>query len=379
MSASIGLYLHFPFCKQKCSYCDFNSYSGLEALIPEYIEALSEEIKRYLPCEQPVHSVYFGGGTPTLVPALVLCRVLKFIKGNFRILPQAEISIEANPGTIDLKDLAQLVEGGFNRLSIGGQAVQDRLLQGIGRIHCRGEIFQALKFAREAGFSNVNLDLMFGLPGQSVADWRETLEEVVAWGPQHVSAYGLQVEEGTLLTCWIDEGRSQLPPEEETVAMMALVMDYLPKQGYGHYEISNYAQDGYLCRHNLGYWAGEPYLGFGAGATSTRADERWTNLASPVEYIEGLKNRQSIVGFRERIDRQTQLMEALMLGLRLRSGLDLTRVRAAFDLDLQRLCHEEILWLTGQNLLEVRENHLSLTTRGIFLANQVIGTLVKNI
>lgn len=379
MESALGLYLHIPFCKKKCSYCDFNSYSGLEELIPAYLEALCSEMRRYLPCKQVVHSVYFGGGTPSLVPATELGRVLEFIKSHFNLLSGAEITTEINPGTVGQKDLDQLLKSGFNRISIGGQAVQDHLLEKIGRIHRSKDIFQVMKFAQQAGFSNISLDLMFGLPGQSIEEWRQTLERVIPWEPQHLSTYGLQVEEGTLLAQQIAGGQQELPSEDETVAMMALVMDYLPSQKYVHYEISNYARPGYECRHNLSYWKGESYLGFGAGATSTRDGKRWTNLAAPIDYIEGIKANRSVVGFCEQIDGRTALLETLMLGLRLRSGLNIGQIGKAFNVDLEGHFKEELIWLTRENLLKLDGAQLYLTEKGLFLANQVIGTLINKL
>ena len=231
MEKQLSIYLHFPFCKRKCYYCDFNSASGQEGLIPDYIEALILEMQSYLPQRRHLSSIYFGGGTPSYLPVEELIKVMNYIKAHFLISTQTEITLELNPGTIGVEDLILLKEAGFNRLSIGLQAAQDRLLESIGRIHTWNEFNDVFELAREIGFTNLGVDLIFGLPDQSLADWEETLQKVVALNPEHISAYGLQLESGTKLAELVSDGILKLPTEDEVVAMMRLSDELFAESG----------------------------------------------------------------------------------------------------------------------------------------------------
>lgn len=375
----MSLYLHFPFCKQKCDYCDFNSYSNLESLIFPYAEAIKAEIKTYLPQSNSIHSVFFGGGTPSYIPARILADLLLFIKENFRLAPDAEITLETNPGTISGSELAYLKTVGFNRLSIGLQAAQNHLLNGIGRIHSREQFLSVYKAARDAGFSNIGIDIMFGLPGQLLQDWDETLGQVTALEPEHISAYGLQLEAGTKLAADIAKGLTQLPSEELVVEMMHRVMDYLPKKGYRHYEISNYARPGFESLHNLRYWRGGDYLGFGAGAYSTVNNQRWSNIKEPWTYVRRLAEGAPVIAGREELDAQTRAIEALMLGLRLRDGVDLRKYQNEYGINLFETAGSELKSLSAQKLITVNDSRLALTDAGIILSNVVIGKLMNGI
>ncbi|HBF39110.1 MAG TPA: coproporphyrinogen III oxidase, partial [Firmicutes bacterium] len=236
--------MHFPFCKRKCYYCDFNSYSGIDQLMPEYGQSLIAELKRFLPERRMIRSVYFGGGTPSYFPAQLLIKILQFIKENFFIGEAAEVTIEVNPGTTGFEGLSLFHEAGFNRLSLGLQASQDELLAAIGRIHNWRDFLTIYQQAGKVGFTNIGLDLICGLPGQSVKAWQESLQKVVSLNPEHISAYALQLENGTPLDGMVADGLLTLPTEDEVVHMMRITMDFLRENGYEHYEISNFARPG---------------------------------------------------------------------------------------------------------------------------------------
>lgn len=376
MKPELSLYLHFPFCKRKCLYCDFNSYSGIENLIPEYIESLILEIGKFLPEHRVIRSVYFGGGTPSYFPVQSLVSLLRYLKEHFLINHSTEITIEANPGTITAQDLIVLYEAGFNRLSLGVQAAQDELLTMIGRIHTWQDFLSVYQQAREVGFDNIGVDLICGLPGQTLEDWQDSLQRVVFLEPEHISAYALQLEPNTPLAKLVGDGTLTLPVEEEVVSMMQTSMGFLQKKGYEHYEISNYARQGYRSIHNVGYWTGRDYLGFGAGAASTFHQCRWTNVCSPQEYIQRLKDRRTVALESETIDPSTAITEAIMLGLRMRSGIDLARFKEQFQFDLSARAGERIEVLKGHGLLTCLNEHLALTDQGVLVSNYVISSIL---
>ena len=371
----LSLYLHFPFCKKKCVYCDFNSFSGLEELIPPYFRALKIELQKYLPESRPINSIFFGGGTPSYLPAPLLAELLSFIEEHFQVRPDAEVSLEVNPGTIGSSELALLKSAGFNRLSIGLQAWQDNLLKNIGRIHSLNDFIKIYQAGRSAGFSNQGIDIIYGLPGQKVQEWAETLKEVVSLQPEHISAYGLQLEAGARLAKDVELGLIQLPSEDEVVEMMNLTMEYLPNNGYRHYEISNYAKPEFESVHNMRYWRGNDYLGFGAGAYSTVNGERWYNIKEPGDYIDALSKGDFPIKSREKLEPKTRAAEALMLGLRLRNGLNLNEFKAEYGIDLQKTAEPYLTSLLEQKLLSVNDSCLALTNAGIRLSNSVISSL----
>ncbi|HPT87769.1 MAG TPA: radical SAM family heme chaperone HemW [Bacillota bacterium] len=374
----IGIYLHFPFCKQKCSYCDFNSYSGLEGLMGPYTDALIRQIEA-ADKGIAVRSLFFGGGTPSLLPPERLVDVLETVRRQFMLLPETEITLEANPATVTSEALEQLYRAGFNRLSIGLQASQDRLLQEIGRIHRWSDFLETFHMARKIGFTNISVDLIFGLPGQTVTDWKETLAAVTVLEPEHLSAYGLQLEEGTPLWERVERGMVKLPAEEEISAMMEWTMKFLPDAGYQHYEISNYAKSGHVSRHNLGYWLGEDYLGFGAGATSTYKGRRWTHLEDPEEYIQRIAAGQSTIAEEEILDPATRTEERLLLGLRLRSGIDLGEWKEQYSFDLRPLLEGPLEYLVDEGWVEITDDRLRLTDEGVLISNTVIAKLLSEI
>ncbi len=377
MSKELSLYFHFPFCKRKCFYCDFTSFSGFDQIMPAYIEALLSEVQFYLP--QPskiIKSVYFGGGTPSYFPVESLAEILKYVTTRFLVPKKAEITIEVNPGTIDIEGLINLYEAGFNRLSIGLQAIQNDLLKKIGRIHSAQEFFDIFELARETGFRNIGVDLIFGLPGQTFRQWQDTLQTVVELDPEHISAYCLQLEPGTVLHQKVTRKEMHLPSEETVAEMMEFTMSYLLDSGYEQYEISNYAKPGCYSVHNLGYWMGHDYLGFGAGATSTRLGQRWVNVKDPQIYIEKLINGKSVVAERENIDKHTAAIEAIMLGLRLHSGINLNHMRDKYGIDLLANLSHNLNKLSEANLVEIDKDNFRLTNKGILTSNLVIANVI---
>lgn len=351
----------------------------MEDLIVPYVKALKTEIESYLPEGRRVRSIFFGGGTPSYLPVELLADLLCFLKDNFLLSPKAEISIETNPGTVKGPELAELKSAGFNRLSIGLQASQDRLLERIGRIHSWNDFLNIFESGRNAGFNNLGVDLIFGLPGQTLHDWEETLERVVSLKPEHLSAYGLQLETGAKLAMEVEQGYIQLPSEDEVVEMMNLSMSYLPDQGYQHYEISNYAAPGFQCLHNLSYWRGDNYLGFGAGAYSTDNNERLFNIKEPWDYIKAVNNGASPIRERESLDLKTRAIEALMLGLRLGSGLNLQEYEAKYGIDLIKTNGQYLKNLMNQELVVLNGSSLALTKAGFILSNSVISSLLARI
>jgi len=374
---SLALYLHFPFCKQKCYYCDFNSYSGMEQYVPAYFSALQAEIDRYLPQSRPITSVYFGGGTPSLLPVEMLSQTLQYLKEHFFISPQTEITIEVNPGTVSIEKLIELKEAGFNRLSIGLQVSQDYLLEMIGRIHNWNDFELCYQFAREVGFNNIGVDLIFGLPRQTMADWQQTLEQVIGLQPEHVSAYGLQLEPGTLLHSMVEKEMLVLPEEDSVAEMMEYTMKFLPAGGYNQYEISNYAIPGRESVHNMNYWLCRDYLGLGAGAYSTVYGERWFNFKEPLQYIERTQNGLSVVAERELINKRTAAVEAIMLGLRMRRGINLQQFLETHEIDIMRKARIELANLYEEKLIEKQDEFLFLTDKGIMISNYVISRLLR--
>ena len=323
----IGVYVHIPYCIRKCRYCDFCSIP-IDETAGRYRSAVLKEIAlsadKY-PGER-VKSVFFGGGTPTILPAEDLCAILDAIRTAFPVEPDAEISIECNPKTIGFDDLKRLRGAGFNRLSIGLQATQNELLKRIGRVHTYEEFLATYQAARDAGFTNINVDLMHGLPGQTQADYLDAIRAVASLEPTHISAYSLILEEGTPLYDDVTHGHETLPDEDAVADMEDAGMDLLEALGYHRYEVSNFAKSGYECRHNLVYWHNEPYLGLGAAAHSSMIEDgfrvRFSNESSIPAYFKKLEKDRLPRAERILINTFEQMFESVMLGLRLTKGVD---------------------------------------------------------
>jgi len=377
---ALSVYVHIPFCIQKCGYCDFNAYLYRDHIAHTYLAALEREITHTastrLWTEYRVPSVYFGGGTPSTLAPAELTRLLGMIGDSFPLQADAEITLEADPGTIDLAGLETLRAGGFNRISIGVQAFDDDLLDTLDRLHSAADARSALVWARRAGFLDLNLDLMFGLPGQSMAAWETSLQEAIAFAPTHVSVYGLTIEERTPFYRRQQLGKLVLPDDEAQAVMFERADQLLIAAGYVHYEISNYAMPGWRSRHNLHYWRHGEYLGFGAGAHAYLEGYRMENERLPGRYIQAIAERGSAVHMSECIDRERRLHEGLMVGLRLREGIDLAAFLHDYGVSLEIAYAAPIAELMQAGYLQVTAGHLRLSDHGRLVADAVLSRLV---
>ncbi|MGQ9523999.1 MAG: radical SAM family heme chaperone HemW [Armatimonadota bacterium] len=375
MDPSPGLYVHIPFCIAKCAYCDFVSFPKNGQDTRAYVRALVKEMQlvraQVQVRSEPFGSVYFGGGTPTVLSADVLVEVLRVLRETYPVAGDAEVAVEANPGTVDLPSLQRLREGGFNRLSLGVQALDNRLLKLLGRVHTAEQAVESVLWARRAGFGNVSIDLIYGLPSQSLDDWRATLEETAALAPEHISVYALSVEPGTRFWHLREEGLLCLPDEDEEAEMGLLAERMLAEGGYERYEISNYARRGYRCRHNQACWRNGAYLGFGAGAASYWDGERRRNVSDPGAYVRTVMGGEVPVEESERLPPEKAVGEAVMLGLRMLEGVDVADLERRFGVSVLDRFASEVFRLTGLGLLDVDGNRMRLTARGLMLANEV--------
>ncbi|NLW56863.1 MAG: radical SAM family heme chaperone HemW [Firmicutes bacterium] len=378
----LALYIHIPFCQRKCLYCDFTSFPGQREQFAAYLRALTQEIEQRLPSGLTITSLYIGGGTPTILPTEALTNLLATVKSKAWVLPEAEVTVEANPSSVTETELALLREAGVNRLSLGAQSGQDRFLQTLGRGHTTRQVETTLAAARNAGFTNINLDLIFGLPGESVDDWRETLQWATALRPEHLSCYGLQVEAGTPLAQRLEAGELNLPGEEETSAMFLLNTEFLPEAGYQQYEISNFARrptaegGDYRSRHNLTYWRYADYLGLGLAAYSGMAGRRWVNYADLEQYIDALRCGRLPVAEEEAIPPSTGMAEMIMLGLRLTTGPDPVVFQNRWGVSLEETIGERAVSLVAGGFLVKEAGTYRLTPRGMLVSNLVITELV---
>lgn len=376
-STALAVYVHIPYCARKCAYCDFNSYDRFgEDQVERYLRALEREMElasgRPDVAGRPVTSVFVGGGTPTILSGEQLAGLLHRLGQLFPLAAGAEVTSEANPGTVDRAKLETMREAGFNRLSLGAQALQDRLLERLGRIHRASEVEESVTVARQVGFTNINLDLMYGLPEQTPADWEETLRWALGLHPEHVSAYSLIVEAGTPFGALHERGLLPLPDEDLEAAMDETALAWLAGAGYEAYEVSNYARDGFRCRHNQVYWYNEEYLGLGAGAFGYLAGERYWNLRRPQDYASALLTEDRLPGEgSERPDRATSMGETMMLGLRLTEGVELERFRRRYGQDVTEVYADPVARLVGLGLLERTPERLRLTPRGRQVGNRV--------
>ena len=376
MVKPLALYLHIPFCRQKCGYCDFLSFAGREDLFQSYFSALVEEIRLLAGERPPVATVYIGGGTPTLFSGGQLASLVKEVRAATRLEPGAEITVEANPGTVTLEKLRSLRAAGVNRLSIGAQAGQEKFLRLLGRSHTVGQTCEAVAAARTAGFTNLNLDLIYGLPGQAVADWQESLERAVALEPEHLSCYCLQLAPEVPLAKDIAAGRHRLPGEEEAVAMYYETLRILARAGYEQYEIANFARKGYECRHNLCYWQYRDYLGLGLGSHSFLAGERLVNVEDFSSYFRKVATGKRPVAVRERIDATRGMVEMVMLGLRLKQGLAAGDFFDRWQRDLSSFFSSRFEVLMVEGFVCWEGGNCRLTEKGILASNRVLAELL---
>lgn len=374
--APTAAYAHVPFCVSKCHYCEFNSYPGQESIFDDYVDALIHEIDRTAGSvpeakPAPLESVYIGGGTPTVLPASRLGDIVSAMERGFGISPGAEVTLEANPGTVNRFKFAQLRGLNFNRLSLGVQSLDDEFLLRIGRAHTSAQAVQAYEDARRAGFDNISIDLIFALPGQTLTNWDNTLERAAALNPEHISLYELSIEEGTRFAELCAQGALDMPDEDIQLDMYELAISKLKAAGYEHYEVSNFARPGFRCRHNQVYWRNEPYYGFGAGATSYVGSERARRLANPSDYIAAIRSDSAAIQFSEHLEGRARLAETIIQGLRMLDGLDLSELAAESPLDPAVEFAGQIAGLRDQGLLELHGGRLKVTHRGLLLLNDV--------
>ena len=392
----MGLYIHVPFCSTKCPYCDFNTYQGIENLIPGYVEAVTTELSLWGPVlgRPRVNTIFLGGGTPSYLGDDDLARILQAVSGSFQLFEDAEITVEANPDDLGPDKCRSMLAQGVNRLSIGVQSLDNGLLELLGRRHDSSQAVQAFQGARASGFTNINLDLMYGLPRQSMSQWQDTLDQLICLHPTHVSLYCLTLEAGTPFSRWVEEGKLPGPDEDLAAEMYQWARESLADAGYHHYEISNWTVPGGESKHNLGYWLNQPYLGVGPGAHSRLGDYRFWDVSSPRLYADKVmqwrKSRPqpsaSIsaqflemaipVGGHEYIDTGTACAETMFLGLRLLDGLDLAEASTRAGADLASVYQPQIKELLELGLLEQHNNKLRLVSSAYLIANQVFTRFV---
>lgn len=373
-----GVYVHIPYCVKKCAYCDFCSVPRDESA-GQYPDALCREIelsRDRLPYEGPVPSVFFGGGTPTVLPAEALVRILETVRRTYEVRSDAEITVECNPGTATYGDLVKLRAAGVNRLSLGLQSANDQLLQAVGRIHTYDQFLAAFRAARDAGFENINVDLMHGLPGQAQTDYLDTLQKVSDLSPEHISAYALILEEGTPLYKQVAAGEIDLPDEDAVADMEDAGMAFLKARGFERYEVSNFARPGYACRHNLIYWNDEPYLGFGVAAHSSAKGEgewlRWSNTESIQTYLRKLKRNKLPAADILHINMKEEMFEVVMLGLRKVQGIPRQAFLDRFGMTLERAFPEAFLNVQSSGWWADSPTHYALTHQGMDQLNTAL-------
>ena len=380
----VGIYVHIPFCKHKCYYCDFISFADKNSLIEEYIKWLKYEIKEVgqgnrLDYENKlddlvlVKTIYIGGGTPSFIESKYITEILKTIEENFVVDEDAEITMEMNPGTVDENKLKDYYNCGINRLSIGLQETNNALLKEIGRIHTYEDFENTYSLARNVGFKNINVDLMLGLPNQNILDLENSINKILDLDPEHISVYSLILEENTVLKNKVDQGILTLPEDEMERKMYYTVKNMLENNGYIHYEISNFAKKGFESKHNLDCWNQKEYMGFGAAAHSYTNNFRFSNIENIEEYINNFKNNkeEDNLIFHEKQNRESKMKEYMMLGLRKIEGVNIQQFKNKFVENPIFIFRKEIEKLVNEELLEVNGNFIKLTKKGLDLANLV--------
>ena len=368
----IGVYVHIPFCKRKCNYCDFCSVSADEEKIKRYADALCYEIEHFSPDKRlAVNTLFFGGGTPSLISSDTFVRIMDCLKKSFDILPSCEITAEVNPGTVSEEKAKAFFDAGVNRISIGLQSIHENELKILGRIHTFEDFIAGVELFRRTGFSNISVDLMYGIPEQTVSSFEKTLDKIIELNPEHISAYGLIIEEGTPF--FQRRENLPLPSEDEEYEMYLLADKKLSLAGYAHYEISNYAKAGYASRHNLRYWHNEEYVGFGISAHSYFRGKRFYNTSDFDEYftLDSAKYRKD-----ENDLSGTDPFEYAMLALRLSEGLSLLEYESEFGVSFLSGKEREIERFSERGLLKIENGRLSLTPEGFYLSNTILSELL---
>ncbi len=375
-----GVYIHIPFCRTRCSYCDFATGAYEGALAAAYVRAVSAEIKNFRQPEQPtseVDTIYFGGGTPSLLSPAQVEQILEAVHTRFRVKTGAEVTMEMNPGTVTPEVLREFRGLGVNRASFGAQTFDDEELRRLGRTHTAGDVRRTIDYLREAGFDNTSFDLIAGLPAQTLEAWERNLDEALKLRPEHLSFYLLEVHEGTPLAAQIKRGQQPVPDDDVAALMYRLMLDTAAAAGYEHYEISNLCLPGYESRHNSKYWTGEPVYGFGCSAHSYDGKRtRWSNERDAARYVELIETKSDAVIETEELNEQNVRGEAVFLGLRLMRGVDLREYRSRFGVDLREEYATDLERLSEAGLIEIDEELMKLTRNGVLLSNEVFAIFV---
>jgi oxygen-independent coproporphyrinogen-3 oxidase len=372
---SLGLYIHIPYCLHKCGYCDFNSHKINPEEMGSYVAALLREMKHYskgLAKDKQIATIFLGGGTPTTLDIHLLEEILQTIRHRFDVSDDCEITFEANPATVSLEPLQKMRTAGYNRISIGVQSFHEPELKLLDRIHSEEEIHMTVDRAREAGFDNLSLDLMFALPGQTMTSWENNLQQALNKNPEHLSTYNLTIEPETAFHTLQAKGKLTLPPDDNQLEFYKKSIQTLTEAGYQHYEISNFCKPGMECQHNLIYWNNGDTLGLGAGASSFLGGTRFKNCNLPARYIREIEATSTAVEFREQLEQNKAMGEALMLGLRLRDGMNIEPFEERFQTSFHKTYDQVISSLTKKNLITLNDNRIALSAEGLFLADSVI-------
>ncbi|OUN23289.1 coproporphyrinogen III oxidase [Flavonifractor sp. An82] len=376
MADKLGIYIHIPFCRSKCDYCDFYSLAGQEGRMDDYQKALITHMKETAPQTRgyQIDTVYFGGGTPSYYGEKRLRELLRLIAKRFDLAKDAEITVECNPDSVDLKMLQSLRRAGVNRLSLGVQSACDRELECLHRPHTFAQAVAAVSAARAAKFQNISLDLIYGLPGQTMEGWQDTVEQVLALKPEHLSCYGLKVESGTPLDYRVSRGE-RLPDDDQQADMYLWTVDRLAQEGYRQYEISNFARSGFQSRHNLKYWMGHPYIGFGPGAHSDFGGRRYSFLRDLEGYISGVLEGGAVIDSSDLIPSRERGSEYLMLRLRTTRGIEEWEYRREFFLNFDPI-EQKLEDYERHGWAERHDRRWNLTPKGFLVSNQLIGDLL---
>lgn len=369
----VSIYIHIPFCKSKCFYCDFLSYPNMDKFYKQYLDALILEIKNtaLLFKDYQIETIFIGGGTPTILPSFYIQEIMKILDSYYNLSKCNEITIEANPGTVDYNKLLELKELKINRISFGLQAWQNRLLKKLGRIYSRNEFINNLNLSRQAGFDNINVDLMFSLPTQSIEEWEETLNKIVELKPEHISTYALIIEDNTVFGKLYAENKLEVTDEVIDRQMYYRAKQILKHNGYIHYEISNFAQSNFESKHNLVYWQQKEYISFGLGAHSYINKMRFHNTYDFDKYIECSKNKKDITEDIETNDILDEYAEFMFLGLRLIKGISKAEFKLKFNKDIEQIYKNQLDECKNYGLLEEDDNNIYLTNKGIDVSNIV--------
>lgn len=377
MADKLGIYIHIPFCRSKCDYCDFYSLAGRDDRMDQYQKALLSHIKETAPLAQdfPVDTIYIGGGTPSYYGAKRLKELLGVIRNLYKVEKDAEVTVECNPDSVDVKSLKILRKAGVNRLSMGMQSAIACELERIHRIHTPQQVNEAATAARKAGFTNLSLDLIYGLPGQTMDSWKATVEHALSLIPQHLSCYGLKVEEGTPLAARVAQGEV-LPDDDQQADLYLWTVGRLERAGYPQYEISNFAKPGFASRHNLRYWLTQPYIGFGPGAHSDFGGRRYSFVRDLDAYIQGVLQGGDIIDESEIIPKRERCGEYLMLRLRTVQGINEQEYRSTYFMDFAPL-QARLEQFRAQGWAEQTDGRWHFTPKGFLLSNQLIGDLLE--